>query len=106
MNNPQPRWFPTKSQLSDPEALERTLRQVLTQHYALQDKYDALAKSGGSGPEKSSAPASAPESAFPPGSGPSDTKLLGLNVEPVDVQTLADGATLKFNRTRGTFSFQ
>lgn len=99
-NNPQPRWYPTKNQLKDPEALERSLRQVLTQHYALQDRYDALAKQVAAMPEPLK-PGTAP-----PGSGPSDTKLLGLNVEPVDVQTLANGATLKYNSGRGTFSFQ
>lgn len=101
--NPQSksgRWWPTEQQLRSPSELERAFRQMLTQHYALQDKYDALAG------RVADMPLPSKEGAFPPGSGPSDTKLLGLNVEPVDTQTLTNGATLKYNRSRGTFSFQ
>lgn len=96
-NSVRSRWFPTTQQLKDPEALERAFRQVLTQHYALQDSMAAAAKSGGK-EQAGSSPAEA--------NGPSTTKLLGLNVEPVDTQTLANGATLKYNASRGTFSFQ
>jgi hypothetical protein len=90
------RWFPTSGQLKDPDSLERALRQVLTQHYALQDKFDALQKAHSETPP---APSEIPN-------GPSNTKVCGLPVEPVDTQTMANGATLKFNKTRGTFSFQ
>ena len=92
------RWFPTRQQLGDPGALERSFRQLLTQHYDLQDKFDALHA-------KVHAPASPAESGPPPGSGPTDTQLLGLRVAPVDVQTLADGAALKFDKKSGNFRF-
>lgn len=92
------RWFPSKEQLKDPESLELTLRQILTQHYALVDKFNKGSEKE-SNPEKET-------SKFPPGSGPSNTVILGLHVEPVDTQTLTNGATLKYNKARGTFSFQ
>lgn len=96
------RWFPSREQLRDPESLERTLRQVLTQHYALVDRIAGMASaSTGTGTGKAEG-AGAPASE----SGPSTTKLLGLHVEPIDTETLANGATLKYNKTRGTFSFQ
>jgi hypothetical protein len=93
------RWFPSKQQLS-PEKLEQTLRQVLTQHYALQDKFDALHAQ-----VNAPSPSATGRTGPPPGSGPSDTMLLGLRVVPVDTQTLANGATLKFNKVNGNFSF-
>jgi hypothetical protein len=37
------RWYPSKDQLSSPEMLERSFRQLLSQHYELQDKFDAMA---------------------------------------------------------------
>jgi hypothetical protein len=92
------RWFPTQQQLSDPGALERSFRQLLTQHYVLQDKFDALHA-------KVHAPSPTAESGPPPGSGPTDTQLLGLRVAPVDTATLVDGATLKFDKKSGNFKF-
>ena len=89
------RWYPTKQQLRDPDSVERSFRQLLDQHYALQDKFDALQR-------QSTAPAS---SVFPPGSGPSDTVICGLHVAPVDTNSLANGATLKFVKKDGNFQF-
>ena len=93
------RWYPSKAQLGDPAAMERAMRQLLNQHYALQDKHDALlarvnsmGQSGERGP-------------FPAGSGPTDTILLGLHVGPADTSTLANGATLKYVKASGNFQF-
>ena len=91
---PGARWYPSKEQLKDPEALERSVRQILKQQYDLKDRVDATTGS--------------PQPAQPAPSetqGPSTTKLLGLFVEPVDTSTLADGATLKYSKSRGTFFF-
>jgi len=93
------RFFPTLSQVSTPEALERTLRQVLTQHYTLVDQHNALKAQVNS-------PDPPPKGkGFPPGSGPADSMICGLRVLPVDVQTLANGATLKWNAKAGLFYF-
>jgi hypothetical protein len=96
----QQRWQPSKEQLKDPESLERSFRQVLKQHYELQDQVTAMR-------EELSKPRTAAPSkgAPPPGSGPTDTQLLGLRVVPVDTQTLANGAMLKFNKANGNFEF-
>ncbi len=92
-----PRWYPSSQELKDPAALERSFRQLLTQHYTLQDQFNDL-KSKPSAPATSSpAPAST--------DSPAGTKFLGLHVAPVDTQTLVDGATLKFNKKAGNFQF-
>ena len=91
------RWFPTRNQLENPDKLMSTLRQVLQQHYALVDQFDAY--------RKAHPPAQSSTSGPPPGSGPTDSMLCGLFVTPVDVQALADGATLKFVKKNGNFTF-
>lgn len=94
------RWYPSTNQMRNATELERALRQMLTQHYALEDRVGAIERAGAaSAASANTTPAGAPAS------GPATTKLLGLNVEPVDVQTLTDGATLKFSKARGTFYF-
>lgn len=92
-SNSGARWFPTSAQLADPAATERAFRQVLTQFYALQDRVNAMqpAASG------SKAPANA--------NGPADTMILGLRIAPVDTSTLANGATLKYNKSSGNLEF-
>ena len=92
------KWYPTKQQLSDPDAVERSFRQLLKQHYDLQDRFDAMATAQTKQAEKPKGP--------PPGSGPTDTQLCGLYVQPVNPQTMANGATLKWNKATGNFSFQ
>lgn len=86
------RWYPTLDQVKDPESLHRTLKQVLDQHYSQVDRMNTMHT-------KDVAPGA------PDTSGPATTKFLGLNVTPVDTQTLADGATLKFDKKSGTFKF-
>jgi len=95
---PQSRWYPTTAQLKDPSSLERTMRQVLEQHYALQDRYDALAA-------KVNAPTTAPQGP-PPGCGPTDSQICGLFVAPVDPKALADGAKLTWTKATGNFVFK
>jgi hypothetical protein len=86
------RWYPVSTDFKDAAGLERSFRQLLTQHYALQDRLESM-QSQQQAPTQASA------------SGPVDTKLLGLRVQPIDTQTLADGATLKWDRASGTFKF-
>jgi hypothetical protein len=94
-------WYPSSDQLKDPASTQRAMKQVLDQLYALQDQHDKLQAAHSALQAKVNAPVSGP----PPGSGPTDTQILGLRVEPVDTQVLANGAALKFNKARGTFSF-
>jgi hypothetical protein len=91
------RWYPSPQQLKEPGGLERAFRQVLAQHYDLQDQHAALLA-------KVNAPASKPTGP-PPGSGPTDTMLCGLRVAPVDSRALANGATLKWVAADGRFKF-
>jgi hypothetical protein len=95
-------WYPTISQMSDPQSIHRMMKQVLDQFYALQDSHDKLQQAHASLQEKVSAKSSGP----PPGSGPADTMLLGLRVAPVDTNSLANGAALKYNSSTNNFSFQ
>ena len=91
-------WYPTPDQLADPKTTANALRVVLDQFYALQDAHDKL--------KASHEALQAKVSADPPsGSGPSDSMILGLRISPVDVQTLTDGATLKFSKSNGNFHF-
>jgi len=91
------RWYPTVSQLKDPQATERAFRQLLQQHYALQDRFDALHKQVNA-PQEQKGPL--------PGHGPSDTQILGLNVLPIDTQSIADGVKLTWVQKDGNFQFK
>lgn len=88
------RWYPTEQQLKDPSSLERAFRQLLTQHYALHDKFTAM--QGAQGDKTTSQPT---------GSGPVDTMLLGLHVAPIDTATLVDGAKLTYVKASGNLEF-
>jgi hypothetical protein len=92
------RWYPTKQQLSNPVELERTLRQVLKQHYDLQDAHRTLLA-------QVNAPAHAKPKGPPPGSGPVDTQICGLFVAPIDPATLTNGALLRYDKANGNFKF-
>jgi hypothetical protein len=91
------RWFPSANQLKDPAATERAFRQLLQQHYALQDRFDAL---------HAQVNAPAIVTGPLPGHGPSDTQILGLNVLPIDTNSLADGTKLTFVKSDGNFAFK
>lgn len=97
-----PHWYPKEDQLHDPSKVANSFRVMLDQFYALQDKLDSLQGSHDALAAKVNTPSSGP----PPGSGPTDSKICGLNVAPVDTSTLANGAALKYNSKTGNFSFQ
>lgn len=95
-------WYPTLEQLKDPAATHRAFKQTLDQFYVLQDSHAKLQAS------HDALAAKVPDTSKggpPPGSGPTDTQLLGLRVVPVDSQSLANGATLKYNKANGNFEF-
>ena len=98
--NLQSRWYPQADQLKDPATTQRTMKQVLDQLYTLQDQHAELQKSHAELQSKVTA------SGTTEVNGPANTKLLGLNVAPVDTNSLANGATLKYNKATGNFSFQ
>jgi hypothetical protein len=94
----QSRWYPSEHQLKDPSALARAFKQLLDQHYVLQDAHSALlarVNSMGGGER----------GPFPAGSGPTDSMLLGLHVLPVDTSSLAGGAVLTYVKKSGNFQF-
>jgi hypothetical protein len=91
------RWYPTAQQLKDPQATESAFRQLLQQHYALQDRFDAL---------HAQVNAPAIVTGPLPGHGPSDTMLCGLYVQPVDTASLADGTKLTYSAENGNFLFK
>jgi len=99
-SHPQSRWYPSADQLKDPATTQRAMKQVLDQLYSLQDQHSALQASHAA--LQSKVAASTPAEV----NGPANTKLLGLNVAPVDTNSLANGATLKYNKATGNFSFQ
>jgi hypothetical protein len=78
--------------------MHRAFKQLLDQHYELQDRFDVLQKS-------QAMPSASAPAGPPPGSGPTDTQLLGLFVKPVDTHTLADGVKLTWVRKNGRFEF-
>jgi len=94
---PQSRWYPTRDRLGSPAQLAEAFRVLLDQHYALQDRHDALLAKVNAPSSKTAEP--------PPGSGPTDTMLCGLRVEPVDSRTLANGAVLTWVAKDGRFKF-
>jgi hypothetical protein len=95
------RWYPSSHQLKDASATEQAFRRLLEMHYDLVDSHMALQGQV----TKPAATEGTEGSPPPPGSGPTDTQILGLRVAPVDAQTLANGATLKWNKTKGQFEF-
>jgi hypothetical protein len=86
------RWYPTQNQLSAPDQLERTFRQLLQMHYEMQDRLEAMQRSQST-------------NTLQQGGGPIDTTIVGLPVQPIDSQTLADGAKLQWSKKDGMFKF-
>jgi len=91
------RWYPTKDQLNSPDKILAAMKRVLDQHYSLIDHLAAASSITGSKEEV--------RTRFPVGSGPADSIILGLRIAPVDVASLTDGATLKFDKKNGNFHF-
>lgn len=100
MANQTQRFFPPNT----PE--NRHLRFAFEQLYALHDEHqktkEALAASQAQVKtltEKLSGP-------FPPGTGPSDSVMLGIPVLAVDSSALADGTKLTFDKAQGRLVFK
>ena len=90
------RWYPSKQQLDTPEKSQAAIRRVLDLHYQLQDAHNDL---------KSQIAAPAGGKSNVTSSSPTSQQLLGLPVAPVNTQSLADGATLKWSKANGHFTF-
>lgn len=86
------RWYPSEQQLKDPKFTRNALKQVLDLHYALSDKVDAMT------------PAPSPTAPAKP-TGPAAQQFLGMPVAPINTQDLTDGATLKWSKANGHFTF-
>jgi len=94
------RWYPTTTQLKDPQSTERSFRQLLTMFYDLHDSHTALqaqVKQGGT--------QGANKEAVPAGNSASITRMLGLPVEPSDTTKLADGTVLTYVAATRSFKF-
>src|SRR5271170_7451365 len=79
------RWYPTEQQLGTPKDVHTAFWQLLEQHYALQDQVTKLTA-------QAQKPAGGATDSPPPGSGPTDSMICGLLVQPVDSKNLANGA--------------
>ena len=92
------RWRPSQQQLDSPEKLQMAFKQLLDQHYALVDAHASTVE------QLKSAQATVARMQQGPGrgNGPADSVLLGVLVQPADFGTLADGATLKWDKKSGT----
>jgi len=96
MNN---KWYPSSSQLKDPQSNERAFRETLRMLYELQDSHAALqAQLKGNSKEAVPAGANTTNSA-------SVTRLLGLPVQPSDTTQLADGTVLTYVAATRSFRF-
>jgi hypothetical protein len=95
---PQSRWYPTTAQLGDPSSLERAFRQTLKQQY---EHADSLAAVAG----KVNAPAPAAPAAAPETNGPTNTKMLGLNVTPIDTNSTPLGSIPTYVPSSGQITF-
>lgn len=91
-------YYPTESDLSTPAKARSVLQQVLKQHYELRDAHDALQTAHAQTIAELAALKSRP-----PAMGPLNSQVVGLPIQPVDVKSLANGATIKWNSATGTF---
>lgn len=88
-------WYPTEADLKTPKQVRAALQQVLKQHYELMDAHTKLQK----------VVATIPTTPPPANNGPTNTQLLGLPVVPIDTNSLANGATLKWSKATSSFIF-
>jgi hypothetical protein len=86
--------------VKDPASVQRTLKQVLDQFYALQDRHAELQSQ-----MQTTVKGTTQSKGALAGSGPTDTMLLGLRVAPVDTSTLIDGVKLTYVKAQGRFEF-
>lgn len=99
-NPQQARYYPTEVDLSTPKKARAVLQQVLKQHYELADSHTVLKQQN-----TDLAAQVATLQRIPPPGGPTNTQILGLPVIPIDTSSLANGATLKWDRASGSFKF-
>lgn len=93
-------YYPTEQELKDPRSTRRVLQQVLKQHYDLARSHaEALQTVDDLKGQL------ARVRATPTPMGPTNSQILGLPVTPIDTNSLANGATLKWNKATGSFIF-
>jgi hypothetical protein len=88
------RFYPTEDKLKNPRDLQAMFKQVLDQQYSLQDRFNASQE------KTASASSSATQT-----QGAANTKLLGLNVTPIDTQTQVAGTFPSFIAKTGQITF-
>ena len=90
------RWYPSHTQLKDPQSTERSFRNLLDMFYQLQDSHAEL-KSQVKQNGKEAVPAQTNTASI--------TRVLGLPVEPSDTTQLADGTVLTYVAATRSFKF-
>jgi hypothetical protein len=92
-------WYPSTQQLKDPASVEQAFRETLRQFYEMRTRVEDLHA-------KVNKPKVAGTKATQlPVNTASDTKILGLPVEPSDTTQLQDGTVLTYVAATRTFRF-
>lgn len=79
------------------------IRYVLDQLYSLHDAHEETKTALAQAQQQVKQLTQKLSTPYPAGSGPIDTIFLGLPVQPIDTNTLADGTVPKFNKKSGSF---
>lgn len=91
------RFFPPNT----PE--NKHLRFAFEQLYSLHDEHEKTKAELAQAKQQVSQLTAKLSGPYPQGSGPIDTLILGLPVQPIDTNTLADGTTIKWEKKSGSF---
>ena len=87
------RWYPSSAQLRDPQATERSFRNLLDMFYQLQDSQPQVSQ-----PSQPAASVSTDTASI--------TRLLGLPVQPADTTQLTDATVLTYDKLNRRFNFK
>lgn len=91
-------YMPTEQDLKTPRGVRAALQQVLKQHYELADAHAKLQAAHAQTLAQVQKLA-----AIPPPMGPGNSLILGIPVTPVDTNSLATGASVKWDKPSGSW---
>lgn len=94
-----------KLRQKDPQ-LNNDLQIIYKQFYDLKDQHDATVAQLQQAQQTIAQLQTKLSGPYPPGSGPIDSMVLGLPVQPIDAHSLADGTKLTFVKASGNFQFK
>ena len=98
--NPGQRYYPPNT----PE--NRHIRFAFDQLYALHDEHEKTKSALATAQAQVKQLSTKLAGPYPPGAGPTDSVLLGVPVQPIDTNTLADATKLTFDKKNGVFVFK